>query len=286
MWLTGWLGIIPARAGFTETRCCRRWPLTDHPRSRGVYSPSRTGRLPVTGSSPLARGLPAAPDHADMTVRIIPARAGFTTTPPRTRLGTRDHPRSRGVYVALGAFLASFAGSSPLARGLLGNFDVIVASTGIIPARAGFTSQQGYSAARFSDHPRSRGVYLRSPTILKWSEGSSPLARGLRNCPTTTVVVGWIIPARAGFTFSYRSRTGMVSDHPRSRGVYLSVRGTCATQCGSSPLARGLHVAALDIAATERIIPARAGFTAGGSGRLLDHQDHPRSRGVYPCTRL
>ena len=51
------LGIIPARAGFTETEhllLLLRW---DHPRSRGVYSSLATPSAPRTGSSPLARGL-------------------------------------------------------------------------------------------------------------------------------------------------------------------------------------------------------------------------------------
>ena len=35
-----WVGIIPARAGFTETAPRRRRHPADHPRSRGVYSPA------------------------------------------------------------------------------------------------------------------------------------------------------------------------------------------------------------------------------------------------------
>ena len=51
------LGIIPARAGFTE--CRSRLPSShpDHPRSRGVYSRAGTAFSSAPGSSPLARGL-------------------------------------------------------------------------------------------------------------------------------------------------------------------------------------------------------------------------------------
>ena len=50
----------------------------DHPRSRGVYS-GGTGHIAmVTGSSPLARGLPLLARPAPRRQRIIPARAGFT----------------------------------------------------------------------------------------------------------------------------------------------------------------------------------------------------------------
>ena len=51
------LGIIPARAGFTDFHDLCFGLFEDHPRSRGVYvvSVSRTGSR--RGSSPLARGL-------------------------------------------------------------------------------------------------------------------------------------------------------------------------------------------------------------------------------------
>ena len=50
---------------------------------------------------------------------------------------------------------------------------------------------------------------------------------------------------------------------------------------GSSPLARGLLIAAFWEHLHLRIIPARAGFTAEESLGLGGGQDHPRSRGVY-----
>ena len=90
--------IIPARAGFTShpAWCRRRTP--DHPRSRGVYSPSWRPPFVHTGSSPLARGLPDRRRPRRRHRRIIPARAGFTCS-RRTRCRSRpDHPRSRGVY--------------------------------------------------------------------------------------------------------------------------------------------------------------------------------------------
>ena len=74
------------------------YALTDHPRSRGVYThqPNREER--EMGSSPLARGLRLYAPHTRDRAGIIPARAGFTRR-PRIIL--------RGII-----------GSSPLARGL------------------------------------------------------------------------------------------------------------------------------------------------------------------------
>ena len=94
----------------------------------------------------------------------------------------------------------SAVGSSPLARGLQEVAGVFLGLLGIIPARAGFTSDDRGAHRVFLDHPRSRGVY-------KWGAcgglerlGSSPLARGLPGHEEEAVPLTGIIPARAGFT--------------------------------------------------------------------------------------
>ena len=73
-------GIIPARAGFTPGRGRRRRSRRDHPRSRGVYFCLRPAVATAGGSSPLARGLPQMESDLTDDYRIIPARAGFTST--------------------------------------------------------------------------------------------------------------------------------------------------------------------------------------------------------------
>ena len=153
-------GIIPARAGFTHPFCFPIYYLGDHPRSRGVYPscPNGWGRrggdhprsrgvysvISVDpresgGSSPLARGLLLAKNFRRQDVRIIPARAGFTSPPPRRRPSHWDHPRSRGVYDISGSPPGRSWGSSPLARGLPVGAGVLLEERRIIPARAGFT---------------------------------------------------------------------------------------------------------------------------------------------------
>ena len=71
-------GIIPARAGFTNSIISNSKENTDHPRSRGVYYVEREVDAYEVGSSPLARGLHAESRHEVQGFRIIPARAGFT----------------------------------------------------------------------------------------------------------------------------------------------------------------------------------------------------------------
>ena len=174
--------IIPARAGFTTHHPSRKHTIPDHPRSRGVYESKTIKPRRHAGSSPLARGLPVDDNTLRRAFRIIPARAGFTKDKALRGAQNRDHPRSRGVYVDIWATTADGFGSSPLARGLRWRALRSRLRSGIIPARAGFTSTNILQDASLQDHPRSRGVYSVPASSDEWNEGSSPLARGLQ-CP-------------------------------------------------------------------------------------------------------
>ena len=93
------------------------------------------------------------------------------------------------------------------------------------------------------------------------TQGSSPLARGLRRGGRWWAPGRRIIPARAGFTIREGNVRVILPDHPRSRGVYPTI----------SPHGRDALW----------IIPARAGFTMPDPRGPGGVQDHPRSRGVY-----
>ena len=277
--------IIPARAGFTSRPRLGGSRLRDHPRSRGVYMTTTRPGSPPSGSSPLARGLLGLLPGLGVVVRIIPARAGFTSPAPGERIAAADHPRSRGVYAHDGSGSSAGIGSSPLARGLPPPTYYVTHTMWIIPARAGFTGFGVHRSVPFGDHPRSRGVYMPPCQRCLRRAGSSPLARGLPERRAGGFLASGIIPARAGFTPPGLPRPGPPPDHPRSRGVYLDVPIPVERAQGSSPLARGLPRATYKELFDVRIIPARAGFT-----RFLrpDHgrrRDHPRSRGVYSPVR-
>ncbi len=234
-------GIIPARAGFTRSYTIDPNGTTDHPRSRGVYHRDPFSQEGSLGSSPLARGLQINHPNRNDLAGIIPARAGFTPQPLLSRELGADHPRSRGVYLLGERTEWCSAGSSPLARGLLGDLTSSIGEVGIIPARAGFTVRSRLLATCSGDHPRSRGVYGFLP-------GECSYCRG-------------IIPARAGFTRPHGRDTLLRPDHPRSRGVYVGSVGSAASVAGSSPLARGLLCLVQHAREPRRIIPARAGVT-------------------------
>ena len=194
----------------------------DHPRSRGVYNVSVWIDGGTWGSSPLARGLPRTCASWSLCRGIIPARAGFTPINVGGCGASWDHPRSRGVYLAASLRCFACVGSSPLARGLQSPKFTRTNISGIIPARAGFTSRRVGNTSQRADHPRSRGVYISSGRPSHLNLGSSPLARGLRIQDTETVSPSRIIPARAGFTDKTPGEEGAAEDHPRSRGVYSS----------------------------------------------------------------
>ena len=194
-------------------------------------------------------------------IRIIPARAGFTSVMGTFAYSQGDHPRTRGVYSGFPGVGGVGGGSSPHARGLRGARISEFTIPRIIPARAGFTDTIKFPSTRYKDHPRTRGVYSSASTNIYPADGSSPHARGLPNIPQ---VMNWtlrIIPARAGFTNPLARR----NDHCR----------------GSSPHARGLLVKPEMVCDTNRIIPARAGFTPTWPAPRWRSRDHPRTRGVY-----
>ena len=112
------VGIIPARAGFTNASSRTTSSRSDHPRSRGVYNMKAANPNETFGSSPLARGLRADFPVGGGPDGIIPARAGFTWYQPPGRFSAPDHPRSRGVYSCESPGFSVIPGSSPLARGL------------------------------------------------------------------------------------------------------------------------------------------------------------------------
>ena len=274
-------GIIPARAGFTDTQTLLPRKVRDHPRSRGVYLSQLLGQRVILGSSPLARGLLHSGEHGDDACRIIPARAGFTRSYQNHLQKYWDHPRSRGVYLPVAWATSPWLGSSPLARGLRNGVRDHLHLRGIIPARAGFTSSPTATSSTLPDHPRSRGVYRGRRQRGRGRWGSSPLARGLRARHAQGVRRGGIIPARAGFTAACPQSPQSKPDHPRSRGVYDRSGPSDDAPIGSSPLARGLPQPGLRLLGLRRIIPARAGFTRRPPPSPGSSRDHPRSRGVY-----
>ena len=132
-----------------------------------------------------------------------------------------------------------------------------------------------------SAHPRSRGEHFGGDwNALKYG-GSSPLARGTPLAPTSASCAGRLIPARAGNTSRSSRPTRRPTAHPRSRGEHEMGRRRANSTSGSSPLARGTPCHIKRISEYHRLIPARAGNTAGKRCRDYGAAAHPRSRGEH-----
>ena len=175
---------------------------------------------------------------------------------------TGAHPRSRGEHPLPIRYYPPYQGSSPLARGTPGKISGIIASIGLIPARAGNTGGELFAGGGGGAHPRSRGEHAgrASQTRAQW--GSSPLARGTPVCQLCAELVQGLIPARAGNTMFPAWINLTAGAHPRSRGEHSIAPVFDTVRVGSSPLARGTRSQPVPDGITHGLIPARAGNTS------------------------
>ena len=132
--------------------------------------------------------------------RIIPARAGQTTSTCAATTRAPDHPRACGANAAETPLGDADAGSSPRVRGKPLHLCQGLIDGRIIPARAGQTSFLLLSVLPRSDHPRACGANPRTLNVPHTPSGSSPRVRGKLFLDQVVDLRGRIIPARAGQT--------------------------------------------------------------------------------------
>ena len=273
--------IIPACAGSTLSSSVGMTRDRDHPRLRGEHLPCPHCGGEAEGSPPLARGAQPAGAGLAGSGGIIPACAGSTVMAEPSCAPSLDHPRLRGEHEPHSTWPESAEGSSPLARGALGQVRRARAPTGIIPACAGSTSQLARRSWDSRDHPRLRGEHAVWYVEHGFGVGSSPLARGAPVVLLRLVLPAGIIPACAGSTERADNRWSSSRDHPRLRGEHKTSGFASFSEMGSSPLARGARVALALGVLFDRIIPACAGSTPRGCGGRRSRRDHPRLRGEH-----
>ena len=234
------------------------------------------------GSSPHARGTRLHQITNPFRNGIIPACAGNTGTHTMTRNTIGDHPRMRGEHSGSFGGVRNSAGSSPHARGTLGNPPGRTQIHGIIPACAGNTERKASRNARRGDHPRMRGEHDHHPKHRSGHVGSSPHARGTRRHQYQCQRQPGIIPACAGNTASHTPTSRRRWDHPRMRGEHCCTWASIPAMTGSSPHARGTPFIRSYSASSTGIIPACAGNTSQRDRGPDTGRDHPRMRGEHP----
>ena len=134
-------GITPAYAGNTRWSLMTVAQSRDHPRLRGEYYQLLWFRQPVPGSPPLTRGIQSALIAYSVPLRITPAYAGNTESPPTSFQVCWDHPRLRGEYASIPRYENPCLGSPPLTRGILQHDRSSDRYRGITPAYAGNTKR-------------------------------------------------------------------------------------------------------------------------------------------------
>ncbi len=190
--------IIPACAGNAPARSTPSNATPDHPRMRGERVRARYVIVPVTGSSPHARGTRGPRLILRVHYRIIPACAGNAGRRAAGTATTPDHPRMRGEREQPPPAFARPDGSSPHARGTLCFSHRSPPSRRIIPACAGNADSSAARATQIADHPRMRGERELGQTKVYVTGGSSPHARGTHDDVGLVVREVRIIPACAG----------------------------------------------------------------------------------------
>ena len=273
--------LIPACAGKTSTRGAARRPCRAHPRVCGENTGEYAVTFPRPGSSPRVRGKRRIRRGLGRGVRLIPARAGKTSSRTRFPTAGRAHPRVCGENHGASSSEGVLQGSSPRVRGKPIRHRPPPARRRLIPACAGKTLGQHPCVALRPAHPRVCGENLTAENAVIPGEGSSPRVRGKRDHGLLRRGPPGLIPARAGKTSGGRAARRGGSAHPRACGENAVVVAYNKSEAGSSPRVRGKHLRGENVRLSNgssprvrgkprfrvrnrlrpRLIPARAGKT-------------------------
>ena len=274
-------GLIPARAGTTTPSRGGSTIPRAHPRAGGDHVDVLRARTVSAGSSPRGRGPRVEERRCQSPRRLIPARAGTTSSTSGSRTRPRAHPRAGGDHRADLGDGRQHAGSSPRGRGPPAGPDPAGRAPGLIPARAGTTSRPMMLPWRGGAHPRAGGDHAQWVYDKVTGPGSSPRGRGPQVIPRSGDRPARLIPARAGTTTDGSTPPSPTAAHPRAGGDHPSAPAAPVAPIGSSPRGRGPPAVVVASGVGERLIPARAGTTCGQLPIRPDQPAHPRAGGDH-----
>ena len=233
--------------------------MSGHPRACGeqidhsVYYPSHYG------SSPRVRGTGRQTDQLGGEYRVIPARAGNSSSVSSRTSPSTGHPRACGEQHACPMCKPSWSGSSPRVRGTGQPMPSGHRRSRVIPARAGNSASGTPTTTSPSGHPRACGEqFVAAPTVTPLP-GSSPRVRGTVGSGPQGPPRRRVIPARAGNREGPPSKRWRKAGHPRACGEQGFHPHSASSYSGSSPRVRGTAQLAGAAAKSRRVIPARAG---------------------------
>jgi len=254
-------GWIPAGAGETLQSPRYRSVAGVDPRGGGGDSWQYWAGVAFAGGSPRGRGRRGTPRPRCGDDGWIPAGAGETEPPPRSRDRARVDPRGGGGDSLSTSEAVPARGGSPRGRGRPSIVLVDDPGGGWIPAGAGETPRQTGSSHRQRVDPRGGGGDMRVGGSYTRTPGGSPRGRGrLAERSGRRDPPGWI-PAGAGETASHASRNVDCRVDPRGGGGDRHMGVLKRPEKGGSPRGRGRPTHGGIEAAGEGWIPAGAGET-------------------------
>ena len=276
--------LIPARAGKTWSGVSQEMRRSAHPRACGENPADLGGEPGDGGSSPRVRGKQSACSRSEARRRLIPARAGKTSTQdvstrpwrliparagktkPRSRIAWLNsaHPRACGENRRRAWESMDSWGSSPRVRGKLWSVRRAGGEPRLIPARAGKTMLRRKSPVYIAAHPRACGENPRARHLPGDCYGSSPRVRGKQQ---------WV-----------GRDEGVAVAHPRACGENGWHRHRIRPNPGSSPRVRGKRPRDPHPQSKGRLIPARAGKTLDVGHWSVSLSAHPRACGENVST--
>ena len=158
---------------------------------------------------------------------------------------------------------------------------VHLAFWGLIPARAGSTSEELMRQIAERAHPRPCGEHPLQVELQGLFLGSSPPVRGaLLERPAPGDSRG-LIPARAGSTVESARRRYYQRAHPRPCGEHNPRQQAFYRPEGSSPPVRGARTGPEKGSGWPGLIPARAGSTLLRMHSMPPDWAHPRPCGEH-----
>ena len=150
----------------------------DHPRVCGEKPPSCPEMSTNEGSPPRMRGKVSVHSAFSPFVRITPACAGKSSTPPVYHKPRGDHPRVCGEKSFHSLDESALPGSPPRVRGKASFFGIFCPGVRITPACAGKSLTQSLLLYFTQDHPRVCGEKVKDVKKAIDIMGSPPRVRG------------------------------------------------------------------------------------------------------------
>ncbi len=280
--VTDVVAVLPARAGVSRGRNVRRSHSECPPRASGGQ-PDGVPKWEVqVVSSPRERGSADRHRPRHRGGKVLPARAGVSRWPTRSRSSRSGPPRASGGQPPLRLKIHDRPWSSPRERGSAGARTARAREGCVLPARAGVSRSASGTSSAPTGPPRASGGQPAARAAARVPVASSPRERGSAVPSPPSTRGGRVLPARAGVSRPTPRRTPTSSSPPRASGGQPQSPGPLRRILRSSPRERGSAGDNTTSAGHKEVLPARAGVSRLELHELGGQEGPPRASGGQP----